>query len=75
LASASAGASAGASPAPSGVVNSATSVPTLGTTYVVKKGDTLYAIAVEFSTTVAELKRLNDLTSNSLNIGQKLQIP
>jgi LysM repeat protein len=45
------------------------------TTYVVKKGDTLYGIATTYGTTVAEIKRINGLTSNSLKIGQKLQVP
>lgn len=43
--------------------------------YEVKKGDTLYGIASKFSTTVDEIKKLNNLTSSSLSIGQKLKIP
>jgi len=42
--------------------------------YVVKKGDNLYVIAKSFNTTVQEIKRLNDLHSNMLNVGQKLVI-
>ncbi len=45
------------------------------TTYTVKRGDTLYAIASRFNTTVDEIKRLNNLTSNTLQIGQILKIP
>jgi len=40
--------------------------------YIVKKGDTLYSIAEQLGTTVDELKRLNNLTSNILSIGQVL---
>lgn len=43
-------------------------------TYTVKSGDTLYAIANKYGLTVDELKQLNNLTSNSLSIGQKLLI-
>ena len=43
--------------------------------YVVKKGDTLWNIAKNFGITVDELKNANNLTSNSLSIGQTLVIP
>ena len=43
--------------------------------YVVQRGDTLYSIANKFNVTVAELKAANNLTSNLLNIGQRLIIP
>lgn len=44
-------------------------------TYIVKSGDSLYSIARKFNTTVDELKRLNNLSSNLLNIGQVLRLP
>ena len=42
--------------------------------YTVVSGDTLYSIARKFNTTVDEIKRLNNLTSNSLTVGQRLLI-
>ena len=44
-------------------------------TYTVKKGDSLYSIAKRYDTTVDEIKKLNNLKSNNLSIGQKLNIP
>ncbi len=46
-----------------------------GNTYTVKRGDTLYAIANNFNTTVDAIKKLNNLSSNTLMIGQVLKIP
>ena len=43
--------------------------------YAVKPGDNLYSIARKYNTTVSELKRLNNLTSNNLSVGQELKIP
>ena len=43
--------------------------------YVVKSGDNLYSIAKKYNTTVDEIKKLNGLTSNLLNIGMTLKIP
>ena len=44
------------------------------TVYIVKKGDSLYSIAKKYNTTVDNIKRKNNLTSNNLQIGQKLII-
>lgn len=46
-----------------------------GNTYIVKKGDSLYAIAREFGITVDELKQANNLSNNNLSIGMVLTIP
>ena len=43
--------------------------------YVVKKNDTLWSIANQYNTTVNEIKRINNLNSNILSIGQRLVIP
>lgn len=40
--------------------------------YVVEKGDTLYSISKKNGLTVEALKKLNDLNSNTINIGQTL---
>lgn len=43
--------------------------------YTVKSGDSLWSIAKKYDTTVDELKRINNLTSNTLSIGQILKLP
>lgn len=42
--------------------------------YIVQKGDSLWSIASKTNTTVDELKKLNNLSSNTLQIGQLLKI-
>ena len=49
-----------------------TSQPSI--TYTVKKGDSLYSIAKKYNTSVDSIKKKNNLTSNTLGIGQKLNI-
>lgn len=44
-------------------------------TYIVQKGDSLYSIANKLGITVSELKKENNLTSNTLQIGKVLRIP
>jgi N-acetylmuramoyl-L-alanine amidase len=43
--------------------------------YVVKRGDSLSEIAERFGLSLAELKRLNNLRSNTIQIGQRLTLP
>lgn len=43
--------------------------------YIVKKGDSLWSIASKNGTTVNEIKKLNNLSSNNLSIGQLLKLP
>lgn len=56
-------------------------IPTGGSTggsyfeYTVRSGDTLWLLAQRYGTTVDAIKRLNELTSDNLNIGQVLRIP
>ncbi len=43
--------------------------------YTVQSGDTLYEIATKFGTTVSALKDANNLTSDTILVGQVLSIP
>lgn len=45
------------------------------TTYTVVSGDTLYGIARKFNVDLSELKSLNNLSTDTLSIGQVLNIP
>ncbi|MGV6828668.1 MAG: glucosaminidase domain-containing protein [Flavobacteriales bacterium] len=42
--------------------------------YIVKKGDTLYSISRKYQLSVDDLKKLNNLSSNSISVGQVLKI-
>ena len=46
-----------------------------GNTYTVVAGDNLTVIAKKYKITVAELKKANKMTTDRINVGQKLQIP
>ncbi len=45
-----------------------------GKTHTVKKGETLYSISRKYKITVSQLKKSNNLSSNTIRIGQKLKI-
>ena len=57
-----------------GATNSTPAIDT-GGIYVVRSGDTLYAIAARFHTTVLELMKANALRSTLIFVGQKLKVP
>ena len=44
-------------------------------TYTVRRGDTLHSIAVKNKISVNELKKANNLRSNSIKVGQRLTLP
>ena len=46
-----------------------------GNIYRVKKGDSLWEVSQRFGIPVAEIKKQNRLSSNTIHPGQKLQIP
>lgn len=49
--------------------------PSSGISYVVVSGDNLYSIANKYGVSVDDIKKLNNLSSNTLKIGQVLKIP
>jgi LysM repeat protein len=56
-------------------VTTASATPGGERSHTVAAGDTLSAIATKFGTTVDEIKSLNGLTSDTLQIGAVLRIP
>jgi LysM repeat protein len=68
-------ASAGSSSAASTTAPAAPAAPA-GTSYhKVGSGDTLFALASKYHTSVPELKRVNGLSGDSIRAGQSLRIP
>ena len=43
--------------------------------YIVQKGDNLYTIANKYDVTIDDIKKLNNLSTTTLQIGQILKIP
>ncbi|MCP0887016.1 LysM peptidoglycan-binding domain-containing protein [Ligilactobacillus sp. WILCCON 0076] len=54
--------------------NNSNNSNTSTTTYTVKSGDSLWAIANKYGLTVAKLKSLNNLSSNTIYINQSLNV-
>jgi len=50
-------------------------LPNLASTYTVKRGDTLSEIADRHRVSLADLKAANGISSNTIRVGQQLQIP
>lgn len=44
-------------------------------THTIKKGDTLYALARRYNTSVDALRKLNNLKSNTLSTGTRIRVP
>lgn len=42
--------------------------------YTIQQGDTLYSLSKKFNLSVEDLKKLNDLSDNAINIGQKIKV-
>ncbi len=53
----------------------ANTAATSGSEHIVASGETLSSIAKSTGTTIADLRKANNLTSDSLKVGQKLVIP
>jgi flagellum-specific peptidoglycan hydrolase FlgJ len=51
-----------------------TSVENTEDVYTIQQGDTLYSLSKKFNLSVEDLKKLNNLSDNTINIGQKIKI-
>ena len=43
--------------------------------YTIKKGDTLLGISQKFKVSLKDLKKINNITTSSIKIGEKIAIP
>lgn len=69
-----AGGSSSSAPAPAAAQQA--SAPVAGTgTYVVQSGDNLTLVARRHNTTVRDLKAVNNLSSDTIRVGQRLKLP
>lgn len=56
------------------IIESQETIKNKQNSYIVEKGDTLYSISKKLNTSVESLKQKNNLSENTLSIGQILQI-
>lgn len=56
------------------IIRTSTALPS-GGSYTVRPGDSLYLIASRYGVSVAQLKSVNGLTSDTIYVGQRLVIP
>ncbi len=56
------------------IANKQQSTESANSLHVVKSGETLFSIAKANNTTVAELKKLNDLSNGKIRLGQELKL-
>ena len=54
---------------------SETPKPTAGVTHTVRKGETLATLAARHGVTVESLRRINQLASTRVIVGQRIQLP
>jgi LysM repeat protein len=66
---------AGAAPAVAPAAVAPAAAPAEAKSYTVKEGEDVYAVAIRWGVSPAELKALNNLTSSDLQPGQVLKIP
>jgi LysM repeat protein len=43
--------------------------------YTIKRGDTLSHIAQKYKVSVTDIRRLNGIKNNSIQVGQKIKLP
>jgi flagellum-specific peptidoglycan hydrolase FlgJ len=61
-------------PSDKSIVNNSNSNSNDSSSYEVQKGDTLYSISKKFNILVDDLKQKNNLSDNTLSVGQRLKV-